>query len=137
MRPMSFDKWTRSATSAGSSSTRPTCRAELYEMAQVIAGLPAWDGRSVAQDLHERRVAERRERRKVPEWFSAHDLLPEPWEREAAQAGLRNEAGAGRRLAAGASCSQSVEASPGAPVWPERPGYRRYIRRPTDARWRP
>jgi hypothetical protein len=54
-------------------------------MARVIAGLTAWDGRSVAQQLHERRVAEPRERLKVPEWFSAQDLVSEPWEREAAQ----------------------------------------------------
>jgi hypothetical protein len=55
-------------------------------MPQVIVGLPAWDGRSLAQELHERRVAERRERRKVPEWFSAQDLLAEPWEREVVEA---------------------------------------------------
>ena len=51
---------------------------ELAELAQGIVGQPAWEGRSVAQELHERRAAERRERRKVPEWFSVQDLLPEP-----------------------------------------------------------
>jgi hypothetical protein len=36
-----------------------------------------------ARNLYEptrRRVAERRERRKVPEWFSVQGLLPEPWD---------------------------------------------------------
>jgi hypothetical protein len=59
---------------------------ELYEMAHVIAGIPAWEGHSAAQELHERKVAEQRARREVPEWFSAQDLVAEPWEREAAQA---------------------------------------------------
>ena len=57
--------------------------AELYELAQVIAGHPAWDGHSAAQELHEQRVAHRRERRRVPAWFSARDVVWEPWEREA------------------------------------------------------
>jgi len=56
--------------------------AELHEMAPVIAGHPAWDGHSAAQQLHEQRLAERRERRRIPEWFSARDLVIEPWERE-------------------------------------------------------
>jgi hypothetical protein len=59
---------------------------ELYEMAQLFAGYPAWEGHSAAQELHTRRVAERRRRREVREWFSAQDLVPEPWEREAAHA---------------------------------------------------
>ena len=60
--------------------------AELYEMAGVIVGHPAWEGHSAAQALHEQRVAERRERRRVPEWFSAQDVVWEPWEREALEA---------------------------------------------------
>ncbi len=36
----------------------------------------------MAQELYERRTAERRRRLKVSEWFSAQDLLIEPWERE-------------------------------------------------------
>ena len=56
---------------------------ELAERAQMILGHPAWEERSAAQELHELRVAERRERRRVPDWFSVKDLLPEPWEREA------------------------------------------------------
>jgi hypothetical protein len=60
---------------------------ELVEMDQVTLAHPAWEGLSLAQELYERRLAERRERRKVPEWFSAQDLVPEPWEREAAHAG--------------------------------------------------
>jgi hypothetical protein len=61
-------------------------QAELYEMPEVVVGHPAWEGWSLAQELYERRLAERRERRKVPEWFSVQDLVPEPWEREALQA---------------------------------------------------
>jgi hypothetical protein len=49
--------------------------AELAEMATVIVGQPAWDGISAeelaAQHGHER----------VPDWFSAEDLLLQPWER--------------------------------------------------------
>jgi hypothetical protein len=60
--------------------------AELHEMARVVVGHPAWEGRSLAQELYERRAAERRERRKVPDWFSAQDVVWEPWEREAMQA---------------------------------------------------
>jgi hypothetical protein len=59
---------------------------ELVEVAQGIVGQPAWEGRSLAQELYERRAAERRERGKVPEWFSVQDLLPEPSEREAVEA---------------------------------------------------
>jgi hypothetical protein len=57
--------------------------AELAERAQVILAQPAWEGRSAAQDLHELRTAERRQLKRVPEWFSVQDLLPEPWESEA------------------------------------------------------
>ena len=56
---------------------------ELAERAEVILAQPAWEGRSAAQELHELRVAERRERKRVPDWFSVQDLLPELWEREA------------------------------------------------------
>jgi hypothetical protein len=56
---------------------------ELAERAEVILAQPAWEGRSAAQDLHERRMGERRQLKRVPEWFSVQDLLPEPWEREA------------------------------------------------------
>jgi hypothetical protein len=55
---------------------------ELVEMAQVMVGRPAWEGHTLAQELYEQRLAERRERRKVPDWFSVQDLVPEPWERE-------------------------------------------------------
>jgi hypothetical protein len=56
---------------------------KLAELADVIVAQPAWEGHSVAQELYDRRAAERRERRQVPEWFSVQDLVPEPWEREA------------------------------------------------------
>ncbi len=59
---------------------------ELSELAGVIVGTPVWEGRSAAQELYERRAAERRERRQVPEWFSVQDLVTEPWEREALRA---------------------------------------------------
>jgi len=59
---------------------------ELVEIAQVTLGQPAWDGRSAAQDLHERRVEERRRCRQAPDWFSAQDVVWEPWEREAIRA---------------------------------------------------
>jgi hypothetical protein len=47
-----------------------------------LTAQPAWQGRSLAQELYERRAAERRERKRVPERFSVQDLLQEPWERE-------------------------------------------------------
>jgi hypothetical protein len=47
--------------------------AELAEMATTVTGQPAWDGIS-AEELSERRWHER-----VPEWFSAEDLLLQPW----------------------------------------------------------
>jgi hypothetical protein len=56
---------------------------ELAERAQVTLALPAWEGRSAAQELPERRVAERREQKGVPEWFSVEDLVVQPWERGA------------------------------------------------------
>jgi hypothetical protein len=59
-------------------------QAELAEMAQVIAGHPAYEGHTLAQQLYERRLAERERCKKVPDWFSAHDVVWEPWEREAA-----------------------------------------------------
>jgi hypothetical protein len=55
---------------------------ELAERAQAILAQPAWEGRSAAQELYERKIAERRERKRVPDWFSVQDLLTEPWERE-------------------------------------------------------
>lgn len=48
----------------------------------MIVAQPAWEGHSVAQELYERRTAERRERRPIPEWLSAQDLPAEPSERE-------------------------------------------------------
>lgn len=43
---------------------------ELVELAQVIVGRPAWDGHGLAQQLYERRLAERT-RPQVPDRFSA------------------------------------------------------------------
>ena len=56
---------------------------ELVDLAQVIVGRPAWEGHTLAQELYERMLAERTQRRHVPEWFSAQDVVWEPWEREA------------------------------------------------------
>ena len=56
---------------------------DLAELAHGIVAKPAWESRSLAQELYERRAAERRERRKVPGWFSAQDLIAGPWERDA------------------------------------------------------
>ncbi len=51
---------------------------ELAEMAQVITGQPAYEGHTLAQQLYERRLAERERRRRVPDWFSAQDVVWEP-----------------------------------------------------------
>jgi hypothetical protein len=59
---------------------------ELAETAEVVAGQPAYDGHTLAQQLYERRLAQRERRKKVPDWFSAQDVVWEPWEREAALA---------------------------------------------------
>lgn len=55
---------------------------ELVDLAQVIVGRPAWEGHTLAQQLYERGLAERTQRRQVPDWFSAQDVVWEPWERE-------------------------------------------------------
>jgi hypothetical protein len=57
--------------------------AELYDMAELIVGHPAWDGHTLAQQIYERRLAERRQRPAAPDWFSVEDLVWKPWEREA------------------------------------------------------
>ena len=86
MRPMSVREMDALCYERGIEFDPENLPVELLEMAQVTVAHPAWEGRTLAQDLYERRAAERRELRKVPEWFSAQDLLPEPWEREALQA---------------------------------------------------
>jgi hypothetical protein len=58
---------------------------ELAETAEVVAGQPAYEGHTLAQELYERRLVERRPK-PVPEWFSAQDVVLEPWEREALSA---------------------------------------------------
>ena len=82
MRPMSVREMDALCYERGIEFDPSLVSNELVELAQVIVGHPAWEGHSAAQELHERRVAERRERRKIPEWFSAEDLVPEPWERQ-------------------------------------------------------
>ena len=83
MRPMSVREMDALCYERGMEFDPANVPAEFAELAQVIVAQPAWEGHSVAQELYERRAAERRERRQVPEWFSVQDLVPEPWEREA------------------------------------------------------
>jgi len=82
MRPMSVREMDALCYERGIEFDPANVPLELVEMAQVTVGQPAWEGRSLAQELYERRAAERRERRKVPEWFSMQDLVWEQWERE-------------------------------------------------------
>ncbi len=86
MRPMSVREMDALCYERGVEFDPANVPLELAELAEVITARPAWEGRSLAQELYERRAAERRERRKLPEWFSVQDLLPEPWEREPLQA---------------------------------------------------
>ena len=81
MRPMSVREMDALCYERGIEFDPAEVPNELYELAQMIVGLPAWEGRSLAQELYERRAAERRERRKVPEWFSVQDLVTEAWGR--------------------------------------------------------
>ena len=83
MRPMSVREMDALCYERGIEFDPAEVPLELVEMARGIVGQPAWDGRSLAQELYERRLAERRERRRIPEWFSVQDLLLDPWEREA------------------------------------------------------
>ncbi len=83
MRPMSVREMNALCYERGLEFDPAMVPVELSEMAQVIVGTPEWEGRSAAQEFYERRAAERRERRRVPEWFSVQDLITEPWEREA------------------------------------------------------
>ena len=86
MRPMSVREMDAFCYERGIEFDPAEVSAELAEMAQVTAGHPAWDGHTLAQQLYERRLAERHGRRGVPEWFSAEDLVWKPWERETAHA---------------------------------------------------
>ena len=83
MRPMSVREMHALCYERGMEFDPAMVPVELAERAEVIVGQPAWEGRSAAQELHELRVAERRERKRVPDWLSVKDLLPEPWERQA------------------------------------------------------
>jgi hypothetical protein len=83
MRPMSMRQMHALCYESGIELDPAEVPGELYEMARLTVGHPAWEGHSAAQELHAQRVAERRQRRQVPEWFSAQDVVWEPWEREA------------------------------------------------------
>ena len=83
MRPMSVREMDALCYECGIEFDPENLPVELLEIAQVTVAHPAWEGRSLAQELYERRAAERRERRKVREWFSVQDLIAEPWELEA------------------------------------------------------
>ena len=86
MRPMSMRQMHALCYERGIEFDPALVPNELVELAQVNFAHPAWDGRSSAQELHERRVDERRHRRDVPDWFSAQDLVWEPWDREVLRA---------------------------------------------------
>ena len=83
MRPMSVREMHALCYERGMEFDPAMVPVELAERAEVILAQPAWEGRSAAQELHERRVAERRERKRVPDWFSVEDLVVQPWERGA------------------------------------------------------
>jgi hypothetical protein len=86
MRPMSVREMDALCYERGMEFDPENLPVELLEMAQVTMAHPAWEGRTRTQELYERRVADRRARRRVPDWFSVQDLLPEPWERGGARA---------------------------------------------------
>ena len=79
MRPMSVREMHALCYERGMEFDPAMVPVELAERAEVILAQPAWEGRSAAQELHERRVAERRERKRVPDWFSVEDLVVQPW----------------------------------------------------------
>lgn len=83
MRPMSVREMHALCYERGLEFDPAMVPVELAERAEVILAQPAWEGRSAAQELHERQVAERRQLKQVPGWFSVQDLLPDPWERQA------------------------------------------------------
>ena len=84
MRPMSVREMDALCYERGTEFDPANVPLELAEMAQVISAQPEWEGCSAAQALYERRAEERRRRREIPEWFSAQDVVWEPWERETA-----------------------------------------------------
>ena len=77
MRPMSVREMDARCYERGIELDPAEVPDQLYEMARVVVGHPAWEGRSAAQELHEQRVAERRERKQIPDWFSVDDLVVE------------------------------------------------------------
>jgi hypothetical protein len=81
MRPMSVREMDALCYERGMEFDPENLPVELLEMAQVTVAHPAWEGHTLAQELYERRLAERRERRRIPEWFSVQDMVTEPWER--------------------------------------------------------
>jgi len=86
MRPMSVREMHALCYERGIEFDPANVPLELAEIADVITGHPAYEGHTLAQQLYERRLAERERRRRVPDWFSAQDVVWEPWEREALQA---------------------------------------------------
>jgi hypothetical protein len=86
MRPMSMGEMHALCYERGIEFDPALVPNELVERVQVTLAHPVWEGHSAAQALHEKRVAERQRRRLVPDWFSAEDVLWEPWEQEATHA---------------------------------------------------
>ena len=83
MRPMSMREMHALCYERGLEFDPANVPLELSEVTNVIGGQPAYEGHTLAQQLYARRLAEREYGRKVPDWFSAEDLVWEPWEREA------------------------------------------------------
>jgi hypothetical protein len=69
MRPMSMREMHAPCYERGIEFDPADVPLELGELTEVISGRAAWEGRSLAQEVYERRLAERRERRRVPDWF--------------------------------------------------------------------
>ena len=83
MRPMSVREMHALCYERGLEFDPALVPVELAERATVTVAQPAWEGRSAAQELHELRIAQRRERKQLPAWFSVDDLVVRPWDREA------------------------------------------------------
>jgi hypothetical protein len=86
MRPMSMRQMHALCYESGVEFDPGFVPNELVDFAQVITGRPAYEGHTLAQQLYERRLADRARGHQVPDWFSAQDVVWEPWEREAVSA---------------------------------------------------
>ena len=69
MRPMSVREMDALCYERGIEFDPAEVPLELAKLTHGVAAQPAWDGRSLAQELDERRAADGRQLRKVPERF--------------------------------------------------------------------